>query len=112
MAYASCVCSLLGFGVLPRSFKIVSMIFTSRNFMSATAGAVAFSLADAAIAGETPPSDEALRQAGGKPILDTKPFKSPVVIESIELLKKGKEHFVRVRSRDGAEGISVDDGRM
>ena len=29
----------------------------------------------------------------------------------IELLKKGRDHFVRVRSRDGAEGISVDNGR-
>jgi L-alanine-DL-glutamate epimerase-like enolase superfamily enzyme len=34
-----------------------------------------------------------------------------VIIESIELLRKGREHFVRVRSRDGAEGISVDNGR-
>jgi len=88
------------------------MKFTRRNFLAATAGAGAFSLAGSALAAEPGPSDEMLRAAGDKPVLDPKPLKSPVVIESIELLKKGKEHFVRVRSKDGAEGISVDDGRM
>jgi L-alanine-DL-glutamate epimerase-like enolase superfamily enzyme len=44
-------------------------------------------------------------------VLDRAPFKGPVIIESIELLRKGREHFLRVRSQDGAEGISVDNGR-
>src|SRR5439155_11521045 len=57
-------------------------------------------------------SEDNIEAAGSRPVLDTKEFKSPVVIDSIELLRKGKDHFVRVRSRDGAEGISVDDGRM
>jgi L-alanine-DL-glutamate epimerase-like enolase superfamily enzyme len=88
------------------------MKVTRRNFLVATAGAGAFSLAGSTLAADASPSDEMLRQAGEKPLLDAKQFKSPVLIESIELLKKGKEHFVRVRSKDGAEGISVDDGRM
>ena len=32
---------------------------------------------------------------------------SPVIIDSIRLLKKGDEYFVHVRSKDGAEGISL-----
>jgi L-alanine-DL-glutamate epimerase-like enolase superfamily enzyme len=53
----------------------------------------------------------ALEQVGAKPVLKTAAFKEPVVIQSIELLQKGKEYFIRVRSKDGAEGISVDNGR-
>jgi L-alanine-DL-glutamate epimerase-like enolase superfamily enzyme len=44
-------------------------------------------------------------------VLNLQSLKGPIIIESIELLKKGREHFVRVRSRDGAEGVSVDNGR-
>jgi len=33
------------------------------------------------------------------------------VIDSIELLKTGRDTFVRVRSRDGAQGISLTNGR-
>jgi hypothetical protein len=57
------------------------------------------------------PSVEALDQAAARKVLDASAFKQPAMIESLELLKKGKEHFVRVRSKDGAEGISVDNGR-
>src|ERR1051326_5718897 len=57
-------------------------------------------------------TDEQLRQAADRPVLRLDRLKSPVVIETVELLRKGREHFVRVRSKDGAEGISVDDGRM
>jgi L-alanine-DL-glutamate epimerase-like enolase superfamily enzyme len=57
-------------------------------------------------------TDEILMRAAAQPVLQLKNLKDPVIIESIELLGKGKDHFVRVRSKDGAEGISVDDGRM
>jgi len=36
---------------------------------------------------------------------------SPVIIESIELVRKGREHFVHVRSKEGAEGIAVTNSR-
>jgi L-alanine-DL-glutamate epimerase-like enolase superfamily enzyme len=39
-------------------------------------------------------------------------IKEPVVIESIELLRIDREHFVRVRAKGGAEGVSVDNGRI
>ncbi len=87
---------------------------TRRGFLAAGTGAVAFSILPArpAFAANTDVTDEALEKAAARPVLDLKGLKEPVIIESIELLRKGKEHFVRVRSRDGAEGISLDDGRM
>ena len=54
---------------------------------------------------------QALDQALAKPILDVGDFDSPVVIDSIRLLKKGREYFVHVRSADGAEGVSVTNSR-
>lgn len=47
--------------------------------------------------------DEILRQ----PVLKRELFASPVIIESIELLRYKDSFLCRVRSRDGAEGISV-----
>ena len=47
--------------------------------------------------------DEILRQ----PVLKRELFASPVIIESLELLRYQGSFLCRVRSRDGAEGISV-----
>jgi L-alanine-DL-glutamate epimerase-like enolase superfamily enzyme len=47
--------------------------------------------------------DEILKQ----PVLKKQLFSAPVVIESLELLRMGNSYLCRVRSRDGAEGISV-----
>jgi L-alanine-DL-glutamate epimerase-like enolase superfamily enzyme len=94
------------------------MKHSRRNFLTLTAGAGALSLVPPALAGKAPlesrssPSDSTLEQAAAKPVLQLKGLKDPVIIESIELLRNVREHFVRVRSRDGAEGVSVDDGRM
>jgi L-alanine-DL-glutamate epimerase-like enolase superfamily enzyme len=49
--------------------------------------------------------------AAARPVLDLKGLNDPVIIESIELLRKDDEYFLRVRSKDGVEGISVDNGR-
>src|SRR5262249_48599390 len=46
-----------------------------------------------------------------EPVLRTEYFKSPVVIDSIRLLKKGRDYFIHVRSKDGAEGIALDNDR-
>lgn len=54
---------------------------------------------------------EELEKAAAAPVLKTDFFKSPVVIESVELLRRDREHFVRVRSKDGAEGVSVTNER-
>ncbi len=45
--------------------------------------------------------------AASLPVLKREEFKSPVIIESIRLLKQGSEYLVHVRSKDGAEGVSV-----
>ncbi len=55
------------------------------------------------------PSLEALDRAAAAPVLKREAFASPVVIDSIRLLKKDKDFLVHVRSRDGAEGVSLTD---
>ena len=85
---------------------------TRRKFLATAAGVGAISLVHSEAAPGAEVSVDALRQAADKPVLNTKLFKDPIVIESMQLLRKGKEHFVRVRSKDGAEGIAADDGRM
>ncbi|MEK7994144.1 MAG: mandelate racemase/muconate lactonizing enzyme family protein, partial [Planctomycetota bacterium] len=47
--------------------------------------------------------DEILKQ----PVLKKQFFTAPVIIESVELLRLNNSYLCRVRSRDGAEGISV-----
>ena len=47
--------------------------------------------------------DAALR----RPVLKRELFPTPILIESIELLQWGKSFLCRVRSTDGAEGLSV-----
>ena len=53
------------------------------------------------------PSVQELDRAAAAPVLRLEGLKSPVVIESIKLLKKDKEYFVHARSKDGAEGVSL-----
>src|SRR5689334_14532745 len=95
------------------------MKFSRRRFIGSTAGATAFSLASPVLAREQQrkskaplASDHALEQAASKLVLQLKGLNEPIIIESIELLRKDREHFVRVRCRDGSEGVSVDNGRM
>ncbi len=57
------------------------------------------------------PSVAELDAAAATPVLDLSGLDEPVVIDSIELLEKGRDQFVRVRSKDGAEGISLTNGR-
>ncbi len=53
------------------------------------------------------PSVEELDQIAAQPVLRLEGLTSPVIIDSIRLLKKGNEFMVHVRSRDGAEGVSL-----
>lgn len=54
---------------------------------------------------------EKLEKAAETPVLQLDGLDSPLIIESIELLQKGGEHFVHVRSKNGAEGIALTNGR-
>ena len=50
---------------------------------------------------------EELDRAASGPLLDLKSLPDPIIIESMQLLRNGKEYLVRVRSTDGAEGVIV-----
>ncbi len=53
------------------------------------------------------PGLDELDRAAAAPVLKLDGITSPVVIESIRLLKKDKDYLVHVRSKDGAEGVSL-----
>ena len=48
-----------------------------------------------------------LDRAAAAPVLKVDGLKSPVIIDSMKLLKKGNDYLVHVRSKDGAEGVSI-----
>ncbi|MBN2592939.1 MAG: hypothetical protein JXA81_05470, partial [Sedimentisphaerales bacterium] len=52
-----------------------------------------------------------LEKAAEAPVLKLDGLGSPLVIESIELLRNEREYIVRVRSKDGAEGVAVTNDR-
>ncbi len=66
----------------------------------------AMALAPAAAGVKRVPVRE-LDQAAAAPVLRLDGLRSPVVIDSIRLLKKGQDYLIHVRSRDGAEGVSI-----
>jgi L-alanine-DL-glutamate epimerase-like enolase superfamily enzyme len=84
-----------------------------RRFMGGALGAGALGLPSAYA--DTRPEKSAesgadpgdLDRAAAAPVLRRDGFTSPVIIESVRLLKKDGEHFVHVRAKDGAEGVSV-----
>jgi len=91
-----------------------------RRFVQANLlGGVASALSLPALAG-TPPSrsgrsnpryarlDEILK----RPVLKRELFPAPVIIDTLELLRYKGNFLCRVRSRDGAEGISVGHGGL
>ncbi len=98
-----------------------------RRFLGLTAGAGALSIlsgchskggslkaegfGDGAAQIRTKVSVEELDKAAEKSVLQLDGLSSPVVIQSIELLQKDREYFIRVRSKDGAEGIALTNER-
>lgn len=94
---------------------------TRRKFLSTVGAAglaapfVPMSSQGAPGTGGVPPRDPEARQARlreilRQPVLKRELFSSPVIIQSVELLRWGNSYLCRVRSRDGAEGISVAHG--
>lgn len=83
-----------------------------RALLTGAAGAGAALMADtpkteSKKAGATRVKPEELDRAAAQPVLNTEGLKSPVIIDSIRLLKKDKDYIVHVRSKDGAEGVSL-----
>ncbi len=60
-----------------------------------------------AAAAAPPVEASRVAEAAAAPILRRELFAQPVTIASVELLKAGEQFLVRVRSRDGAEGLAV-----
>jgi len=54
-----------------------------------------------------PPDYTTLDQARKQPVLKREYFPQPVIIESLELLRDRHNFICRVRSKDGAEGLSL-----
>ncbi len=57
------------------------------------------------------PTVEQLDRAASETLLKLDSITSPVRIASIELLRDRRNHYVRTRSADGAEGIALTNGR-
>src|ERR1041384_5252132 len=79
--------------------------FLKSNILGAAATSIPLCLQGAATA-QNPryaKLDEILRQ----PVLKRDLFPTPVIIETLELLRYKDNFLCRVRSRDGAEGLSV-----
>ncbi len=89
------------------------MDMNRRRMLQVTAGLGAVSLASGrrSVRAESDSMDQALQQAAAMPVLARDVVPDPVIIESIELLRGKRDSFIRVRSRDGAEGISVTNSR-
>ncbi|MCW5976804.1 MAG: mandelate racemase/muconate lactonizing enzyme family protein [Bryobacteraceae bacterium] len=85
-----------------------------RGFLAAALGglpaatAAATGPASSALSARYAKLDEILKQ----PVLKKGLFERPVIIETVELLRLGRSFLCRVRSRDGAEGISVAHSEM
>ncbi len=58
------------------------------------------------------PTVRQLDEAASARLLKLDSITSPVRIASIELLRDERNHFVRTRSTDGAEGVAVTNGRV
>jgi L-alanine-DL-glutamate epimerase-like enolase superfamily enzyme len=82
-----------------------------RKFLSVATGVGALALVSSKRSGAAQLDMDEFDVAAARPILDLKGLNDPVIVESIDLLRKDDEYFLRVRSQDGVEGISVDNGR-
>lgn len=89
------------------------MLLNRRNFIGATTGIGAFAAISPAelLSQERRDVSFHLDQAASQSVLDTTGLNDPIIIESIDLLHKGNQYYIRVRSKDGAEGISLDNNR-
>jgi L-alanine-DL-glutamate epimerase-like enolase superfamily enzyme len=92
------------------------MNLNRRQLITETIGAIGAAAALPALAAtsgtyaakpRTAPSMDELARVAALPVLKRDDFPTPVIIKSVEMLQVDKEYFIRVRSADGAEGISV-----
>lgn len=85
-----------------------------RRFLAASAGGFAACSqpsGEPASPAATGTSAADLEAALAKPILNLAGLDEPLIIDSIRLLEKDGEQYVHVRTRDGAEGLSLTNRR-
>ncbi len=89
------------------------MKFNRRLFIKSGIGAGALAATQGCLsaAGRGNTTIPQLDKAAAAPVLTIPSIKSPVKIASIELLRGGKNYFVRTRSTDGALGVAVTNSR-
>ncbi len=96
------------------------MHLNRRDFVELTAGAGLLSILPGckatpgkpqAVSHKRQVSLQELEKAAEAPVLKLDGVDSTLVIESIELLRKDREYILRVRSKDGAEGVAVTNSR-
>lgn len=80
-----------------------------RTFLATSAGAAAAAFHSSATqaAGAKSPTRAELDRILEQPVLNTEFVKGPVIVQSIELLRNGRNYLVRTRSTDGVEVITV-----
>ncbi len=76
-------------------------------FKTSVAAGMAGAMAQTVLASPAKPSYQILDEILEKPVLNKNLFSDPVIIDSLELLHYQGNFIVRVRSKDGAEGLSV-----
>ncbi len=85
------------------------------NRRQAIAGAIGAATAGTAFAAKgkyaakatSAPSMDALAKIAAKPVFRGSKFDQPVIIQSLDLLQLDKDYVVRVRAKNGAEGLAV-----
>ena len=82
--------------------------FVSTAVAGGLAALPATAAPDSAVAARYRKLDDILKQ----PVLKKQLFRTPVIIETLELLRLDDRYLCRVRSTDGAEGISVAHSTM
>ncbi|MFB3825779.1 MAG: mandelate racemase/muconate lactonizing enzyme family protein [Bryobacteraceae bacterium] len=83
-----------------------------RQFVASALGGACLPLSASAAPGTVKARYAKLDEILKQPVLKKQLFSAPVVIESLELLRLNNSFLCRVRSRDGAEGISVGHSGM
>ena len=77
---------------------------TRRTLLTAAAGVPAFAADTSA---RNAPTANELDAAAARPVVRLDGLDKPLVIDSVRLLKRDREYFVHVRTKDGAEGLSL-----
>ncbi|MBE0536300.1 MAG: mandelate racemase/muconate lactonizing enzyme family protein [Phycisphaerae bacterium] len=84
---------------------------TRRSFAKSTLAAGMATSLGGCLPADQQRNTVSVQEAGEGRILHLDGLSSPLKIASIELLKKGSDHFILTRSTDGATGISVTNTR-